>query len=279
MVDSKLILNALIGAAAKRMTGGSGPASGQARDHSPLVDFLDELFGPPGKGGAADPYVQKAREFVNRNPRLAETALTAVAGVLMGSRKPGGIAVRAASLGGVALIGALAYKAYQNHSAGKPLLDMGQASGQGAGQAAGQSASQGGRTAAAQPASGGFDLGAANDDDALLFARAMVAAATADGPLDNNERTRIVQALAQAGIDPQSTRWLEDELASPASVEDIADRVQTPEKAAQVYAAARLAIDPDTLQEREFLRQLAESLDLDPALARQIDDTAGQVRA
>jgi uncharacterized membrane protein YebE (DUF533 family) len=55
--------------------------------------------------------------------------------------------------------------------------------------------------------------------------------------------------------------------------------VQTPEKAAQVYAAARLAIDPDTLQEREFLRQLAESLDLDPALARQIDEAAAQVRA
>ena len=83
----------------------------------------------------------------------------------------------------------------------------------------------------------------------------------------------------QAGIDPQSTRWLEDELASPAGVEDIADRVQTPEKAAQVYAAARLAIDPDTRQEREFLRQLAESLDLDPDLARQIDDAAASVRA
>jgi uncharacterized membrane protein YebE (DUF533 family) len=129
------------------------------------------------------------------------------------------------------------------------------------------------------PAQAAFDLTAVTDDDALLFARAMVAAATADGPLDARERARIVQALSQAGIDPQSTRWLEDELASPAGVEDIADRVQTPEKAAQVYAAARLAIDPDTRQEREFLRQLAESLDIDPDLARQIDDAAASVRA
>jgi len=263
MVDSKLILNALVGAAAKRMTGGSAPTSGQAQDQSPLVSFLDELLGPPGQGGAADPYLQTARDFVSRNPRLAEAALTAVAGVLMGSRKPGGIALRAASIGGVALIGALAYKAYQAHQAGTPSRPSG----------------PGGSTRLTGPAPAAFDLAAASDDDALLFARAMVAAASADGPLDNRERARIVEALAQAGIDPQSTRWLEDELASPAGIDDIADRVQTPEKAAQVYAAARLAIDPDTRQEREFLRQLAESLDVDPALARQIDDAASAVRA
>src|SRR5918998_4124863 len=150
MVDSKLILNALVGAAAKRMTGGSAPASGQSQDQSPLVSFLDELLGPPGQGGAADPYLQKARDFVSRNPRLAEAALTAVAGVLTGARKPGGIALRAAGLGGLALIGALAYKAYQNHQTGKPLLDMGQG-GQGDGDTPARSV----------PA--GFDLTAATD--------------------------------------------------------------------------------------------------------------------
>jgi uncharacterized membrane protein YebE (DUF533 family) len=267
MVDSRLILNALVGAAAKRMTGGSGTPSGQAP--SPLLSVIDDVLGTVGQGRAAEPYVQKARDFVNRNPRLAEAALSAVAGVLMGSRKSGGIAARAAGLGGLALIGVLTYKAYQNYGAGRPLLDTGGGRGQG-------SEATTGKPDAAPAAE--IDLGAASEDDALLFARAMVAAATADGPLDNRERARIIQALSQAGVDPQSTRWLEDELASPASVEDIADRVQTPEKAAQVYAAARLAIDPDTLQEREFLRQLALSLDVDPALARQIDEQAAQVR-
>lgn len=277
MVDSKLILNALVGAAAKRMIGGgSAPAGrpgqgqqgpqGQGQSQSPLVSVIDELFGAVGKGGAADPYVQKARDFVNRNPRLAEGALTAVAGVLMGSRKSGGIAGKAVKLGGLALIGTLAYKAYQNYQAGKPLLGMKGSMG------------QGGEKAAA-PASAAFDPAAATEDDALLFARAMVAAATADGRIDDNERARITQGLSQAGIDPQATRWLDDELASPATVDDLAGPVTTPEKAAQVYAAARLAIDPDTLQEREFLRRLAESLDIDPALARQIDEAAAEVRA
>jgi uncharacterized membrane protein YebE (DUF533 family) len=271
MVNSKVILNALVGAAAKRMIAGSpaqGSKPGQAQSsqaQSPLVNVIDELFGAAaGRGGSADPYVQKARDFVNRNPRLAEAALTAVAGVLMGSRKSGGIAGKAVKLGGLALIGTLAYKAYQNYQAGKPLLDMGQGGGKAPEPAA---------TAEA------FDPAAATEDDALLFARAMVAAATADGRVDDNERARIAQGLSQAGIDAQATRWLEDELASPASVDDLAGPVTTPEKAAQVYAAARLAIDPDTIQEREFLRRLAESLDLDPALARQIDEAAAEVRA
>jgi uncharacterized membrane protein YebE (DUF533 family) len=64
-------------------------------------------------------------------------------------------------------------------------------------------------------------------------------------------------------------------MASPADVEELAANVNDPEKAAQVYAAARIAIDPDTIQEREFLHQLAEALDLDPALRTQIDDTVG----
>jgi uncharacterized membrane protein YebE (DUF533 family) len=58
-------------------------------------------------------------------------------------------------------------------------------------------------------------------------------------------------------------------------VEELSANVNTPEKAAQVYAAARVAIDPDTMQEREFLRQLAEALDLDQGTRAQIDDTAG----
>ena len=67
-------------------------------------------------------------------------------------------------------------------------------------------------------------------------------------------------------------------MASPADVEELAASVTTPEKAAQVYSAARIAIDPDTMQEREFLRQLAEALDLDQALRAQIDETATAMR-
>ena len=95
---------------------------------------------------------------------------------------------------------------------------------------------------------------------------AMVAAATADGQVDADERARLLKGMAEAGIDPDATRWLQEELASPADAEELAAPVNTPEKAAQVYAAARIAIDPDTMQEREFLRQLAKpSISMTPS--------------
>jgi hypothetical protein len=124
----------------------------------------------------------------------------------------------------------------------------------------------------------GSKFSAQSDDDAMLFLRAMVAAASADGQIDATERARISKGFAQAGIDANATSWLEREMASPATVEELSAGITDPEKAAQVYTAARLGIDPDTIQEREFLRQLAESLDLDHKLRSQIDATAAAIK-
>ena len=46
----------------------------------------------------------------------------------------------------------------------------------------------------------------------------MVAAASADGRIDDAERTRIAGALSQAGIDAAATHWLEGEFSDPATV-------------------------------------------------------------
>jgi uncharacterized membrane protein YebE (DUF533 family) len=256
MFDARRLLDAVVGGAAKPP---AREASGEAQGQSPVSSVLDALLGGT-KGGQGDDYVQKAKEFINRHPGLAEAALMSVAGILLGGRKPGGIAAGAARLGGLALIGTLAYKAYQNYQAGKPLLDVGQAG------------------VKAHPSHAAFDPASLAEDDALLFARAMIAAVAADGRIDNRERERIVQALSRAGIDPEVSHWVQDELESPATVDDLGDAAKTPEKAAQIYAAARLAVDPDTRQEREFLRELAEALDLDPQLVKQIDDGAVSVR-
>jgi uncharacterized membrane protein YebE (DUF533 family) len=106
----------------------------------------------------------------------------------------------------------------------------------------------------------------------------MIAAVSSDGRVDQKERERISKILSEAGIDPEMSHWVRDELESPATVDELADAAKTPETAAQLYAAARLAIDLDTIQEREFLRELAEALDLDPQLVSQIDDGAASLR-
>ena len=73
-------------------------------------------------------------------------------------------------MGGLALIGGLAYKAYQNHQAGKPLLDL-----------------QTQEVLPAPPGSG-FEPEAASEATALVFIRAMIAAAAGDGAIDDEER-------------------------------------------------------------------------------------------
>jgi uncharacterized membrane protein YebE (DUF533 family) len=234
--------------------------------------------------------VGQAKAAVAQNPALAQAALAGVAGLLLANRRTRGVAGSVAGLGGLALIGGLAYKAFQNHQAGRPLLDAAGAPAGGApavGQApASQSTPGPGPTredvasvlaSFDVPETSGFHPVSATEDDALLYLRAMVAAASADGVIDAAERARLTEALGRAGIDAEATRWLERELAAPADVEELAAGVTDPRKAAQVYTAARVAIDPDSMQEREFLRLLAESLDLDQALKAQIDTTAALV--
>ncbi|TNC14069.1 DUF533 domain-containing protein [Methylobacterium terricola] len=166
---------------------------------------------------------------------------------LVRSRR-GGLAASAA-LGGLALLTGLALRATQE---GAP---SGEAPAGGA--------------SAAKPGATPFEAGALSDDDATLCLRIMVSASAADGVIDSRERERLDAAVAESGLDLAGRQWLARELEDPATIDEIADRVQTPETGARVYAAARLAIDPDTMQERTFLRMLAEALDLDEdAVAR-----------
>jgi uncharacterized membrane protein YebE (DUF533 family) len=328
MFDAKKLLDALVGAAAQigqpsaQQPGRPGQPQGPGGSATIATQVDQTLRQVTGQG--TDELVQKAKDVMAQNPALAPAVMVGLAGLFSAKRRSGSLpGAGLAKLGGLALIGTLAYKAFQNRQAGKPLLDMGGlagtlggALGGGQGQASGQASANhatgiqapaagsapaslpgGGASPGATPGSGpsqadvartleildmpqnsGFHPVSQTEDDALLYLRAMVAAASSDGHIDEAERSRIVKGLTEAGIDAEATRWLEREMASPADVEELSANVNTPEKAAQVYAAARIAVDPDTMQEREFLRQLAQSLDLDQATKAQIDETAGAVR-
>jgi uncharacterized membrane protein YebE (DUF533 family) len=262
-------------------TGGLADAARQINQGTGGVGAsVDQAVAQAAGVGSTDELAQKARDFVGQNPGAASAAAAGLAGLLLSSRQGRGLAGNLAGVGALALIGGLAYRAFQNHQAGRPLLDAG---------APDPAASAPQPAAVAAPPKplppppsfdpAAFDPASATEDDAILYLRAMVAAATADGEVTPDERERILGAVTRAGLSPDAARWLDGEIAAPLTVDDIADRVQTPEKAAQVYAAARLAIDPDTLQEREFLRQLAEALDLDPGLRGHIDETVAGVTA
>jgi uncharacterized membrane protein YebE (DUF533 family) len=255
MVDYRKLLDAFVGAIGRPDHRSSGQSS-QGGVRQQAEKSVTQITGQ-----SPDQLLQKAKDFAAQHPGLTQTALVGLAGLLFKGRKKGKLTGNLVKLGGLAVIGGLAYKAYQNQQTSA-------APASGSEEAVAQSA-------LSLPETSRFHPVSQTEDDALLFLRTMVAAAAADGHIDQAERARIVQGLTEAGIDPDASRWLETEMASPADVEELAANVNDPDKAAQVYAAARIAIDPDTIQEREFLHQLAEALDLDPALRTQIDDTVG----
>lgn len=98
--------------------------------------------------------------------------------------------------------------------------------------------------------------------DAVLIMQAMIAAAAADGRIDDDERKRIVERATAAGADAEGMQFLEGELVAPKSLEIVA-RSTRREIAADVYAASVLAISLDTAQEREYLDRLARALALE----------------
>lgn len=281
MVDYRKLLDAFVGAMGRPdQQNAGGSASGGLRQQ--VEKGVSQVT-----GGSPDQLLQKAKDFATQHPGMTQTALLGLAGLLFGRRKKGKVTGSLVKLGGLAVIGGLAYKAFQNQQAAKSSVGTGSVGtgSAGAGLAAEpQDAAPVGlvpseeavaQTALSLPETSRFHPVSQTEDDALLFLRTMVAAAASDGQIDDAERSRIVKGLTEAGIDPEATRWLETEIASPADVEELAAGVTDPEKAAQVYSAARIAIDPDTIQEREFLNQLAEALDLDQAVRAQIDSTAG----
>jgi uncharacterized membrane protein YebE (DUF533 family) len=98
---------------------------------------------------------------------------------------------------------------------------------------------------------------------ATLVLRAMIAAAAADGEIDAEERARIFRNSEDAGVDEAGRRFLEFEMAAPTSVGELGQAARVSGLAEEVYLASLLAIEVDTPAELEYLRRLAEGLELD----------------
>lgn len=118
--------------------------------------------------------------------------------------------------------------------------------------------------------------GGSSADDAVLLIRAMIAAANADGVIDEQERRTILGRLESVGVSDEERAFLLKELASPADPGTIAGAAAgNRELAKQVYAVSLSAITVDTDAERDYLARLAERLTLPPEIVRQIHDRFG----
>lgn len=231
-----------------------------AANRSGASQKATEMLGQATGGKSPADIMAQAREMLGNNPGASAAVLGTLGALVFGTSAGRGVAASAAKLGGLALIGGLAYKAYQNYSAGKPMIATDTA-------------------VLPAPEGSGFEAGIASNETAILFIRAMIAAAAADGTIDEAERHAIVGGLTEAGFDPEANTWLENEMANPASVDDLVEGATSAELQAQVYTAARLAINPDKPSEKDFLAGLAASLGLDAELVANIDAAALNAKA
>lgn len=220
-----------------------------------LLEGAKNLTGGQGAAGLAD----KAKDSWNSQSTLTKGAIAGgLLGVLLSgnARRLVGTGVK---VGGAALIGGLAFKAYEDWKNGK--------------------------TAAAE------DLVAlpepsdrflpsdqtAADELAQRLLQAMVAATKADGHVTVEERARIAEHLPRLGLGEAAQAIIAAELDAPLDFNQIAALANTEEEAAEVYAASLLAVDPEGAAEKGYLAMLAARLKLDPGLVAHLHAKAASL--
>ena len=223
-----------------------------------ILNLLDQIL-QSGQGGAQHG-AERVKAAAQSNP-LGSLLTGAGGGVLaagtigllMGSKKARKIGGKALTYGGLAALGVVAYKAFstwQQNSA-----------------AAGQI--QAPRTVDRIPAAEAEFHG-----QAVLLA--LIAAAKADGHIDDRERQLIDESIAQLTDDREVQTWVDRELRKPLNPAEIAASATTPEIGAEMYLASLLMVDEENFMERAYLDELARNLKLDPAFKLELERQARQ---
>ncbi|WP_081851271.1 tellurite resistance TerB family protein [Bradyrhizobium sp. URHD0069] len=184
-----------------------------------------------------------------------------LAALVLGSKQGRKLAGSALQLGGVAVVGALAYRAYQNWQSGKNF----------------NQSTVGSNSAGLLPPPSDTPFAPARESEQQILGRhllgAMISAAKADGHVDAKEQATIFAEMDKLNLSADDKAFVIDELRKPLDVDAVAKAARTPEEAASIYAASLLAIDVDNPSERAYLGLLAARLGLDSALVTHLHAT------
>ncbi|MGY4818293.1 DUF533 domain-containing protein [Pseudomonas chlororaphis subsp. piscium] len=105
--------------------------------------------------------------------------------------------------------------------------------------------------------------------------RALIAAAKADGRIDEQEKQLISAEIGRHTDDPQLQQWLDDEVARPLDAADVAQSAAgEPGMAAEMYLASVMLVDDQQDAERAYLDELAAALRIDPELQVHLEQQA-----
>jgi uncharacterized membrane protein YebE (DUF533 family) len=232
---------------------GRASETSQSDPFRALGGSLSGLFGD-GQGGSIGSLLSgvlgDAGRVLGDNKKLALGGLGALAGALIGG---GGRSLKGALGGGaMAMLGALAYSALKGSGDDPSEVPIG----------------------LRQPENSQQEEEL--EQDAELILQAMINAAKADGQIDSREVQRILGKLEEAGADQRVRDYVLAEVKKPMDLPRIVAAAKgRPQMAAQLYAASLLAIEVDTVAEREYLERLAGGLNLAPDTVAHLEKTVG----
>ncbi|VVP96017.1 hypothetical protein PS934_02057 [Pseudomonas fluorescens] len=176
-------------------------------------------------------------------------------GGLLGGGSPMGGAPQSRSAGGtnyaaLASLGMMAFQAYQ--------------------------AWQRSQASAPQEAPRTVDLlaGPEVEEHSHAILRALIAAAKADGRIDDAEKQMISTEIGRHTDDPQLQQWLDDEVAKPLDANEVAQSATDPGMASEMYLASVMLVDDQQDAERNYLDELAAALQITPELQLHLEQQA-----
>ncbi|WP_455807371.1 tellurite resistance TerB family protein [Pseudomonas fluorescens] len=168
-------------------------------------------------------------------------------GLLLGNKKVRKVGGKVAIYGGLAALGVLAYKAYGNYNAQK------------------------GTAPQTEPQTLDRLPPAQAEQHSQAILKALVAAAKADGHIDDRERQLIEGEFTKLDNDQELQHWLHAELNKPLDPTDVARAASTPEMAAEMYIASVMLVDEENFMEKSYLDELARQLKLEPGLKVELE--------
>jgi len=174
-------------------------------------------------------------------------AVAGVLALLLGTKTGRGVTGTGLKLGSLAALGTLAYQTYQNWTQ-----------------------KQGGQIES--PATTADALtGPQANERSLVLLKAIIAAAKSDGHIDETEKSKIEALVAKLGLDGATASMINEEVAKPLDPKGIAALSDSPAIGAEIYLVSALVIDDANEQERTYLTQLAQHLNIPSDLALQIE--------
>lgn len=185
--------------------------------------------------------------------------LGGVLGSMLGGGSTGGSTPqgRSASAGGVnyamlASLGMMAFQAYQNWQR---------------------------QQQAAAPQQAPVTVDQLSGDDAEAHSHAiliaLIAAAKADGRIDDKEKQAIYAEISRHAGEPELQAWLDAEVDKPLDAADVAQASQGDAgMAAEMYLASVMLVDDQQDAERTYLDELAYNLNLAPELQAHLEQQA-----